>query len=250
MESIFITIPKKGDRKECTNHRTIALVSHASKILLKVILGRIHQKLENEISNEQAGFRPGRGTRDQIINLRILMQKAKEYKIPLYMCFVDFRKAFDCIKHETLWVAMLEMGFPVHLVDLVSKLYRGQKAAVRIAGVLSEWFSVSKGVRQGCVMSPYLFNIVAEMTMREALADFKGGFKIGGRKVNNLRYADDIVLVTTTPAELQELLSRVADSGKRFGLVINKEKTKVMTTAEDNIAITIEGDILQQVDHF
>jgi len=88
------------------------------------------------------------------------------------------------------------------------------------------------------------------MTIREAFADFNGGFKIGGRKVNNLRYADDIVLVTTTPAELQELLSRVADSGKRYGLVINKEKTKVMITAEDNIAITIEGDILQQVDHF
>ena len=102
----------KGDRKESTNHRTIALVSHASKILLKIILGRIHQKIESEISNEQAGFLPGRGTRDQIVNLRILMQKAKEHRIPLYMCFVDFHKAFDCIKHEKLWITMLEMGFP------------------------------------------------------------------------------------------------------------------------------------------
>jgi len=92
MESVFITIPKKGDSKECTNHRTVALVSHASKILL----GRISQKVENEISNEQAGFRKGRGARGQIVNLRILMpclmQKAKEYRIPLYVC-LDFHKA-------------------------------------------------------------------------------------------------------------------------------------------------------------
>jgi len=94
------TIPKKDDRKECTNHRTVALVSRASKILLKVILGRIHQKLESEISNEQAGFRPDRATRDQIINLRMLMQKAKEHRIPL--CFVDFCKAFDSVKHGKL----------------------------------------------------------------------------------------------------------------------------------------------------
>ena len=220
MESIFITIPKKGDRKECTNHRTIALVSHASKILLKIILGRIHQKIETEISDEQAGFRPGRGTRDQIINLRILMQKAKEHRIPLYMCFVDFHKAFDCIKHEKLWVTMLEMGFPAHLVDLVGKLYRGQKAAVRVAGVLSDWFSISKGVRQGCVLSPYLFNIIAEMTMREALENFSGGFKIGGRMVNNLRYADDIVIITTTPTELQALLNRIRIAGMKYGLVM------------------------------
>ena len=83
----------------------------------------------------------------------------------------------DCIKHEKLWVTMLEMGFPAHLVDLVGKLYRGQKAAVRVAGVLSDLFSISKGVRQGCVLSPYLFNIIAEMTMREALENFSGGFK-------------------------------------------------------------------------
>ena len=105
------------------------MLSCYSKILLKVILGRISQKVENEISNEQAGFRPGRGTRDQIVNLRILMQKAKECRIPLYVCFVDFHKAFVCVKHEKLWVTMLEMGFPGHLVNLVGQLYRGQKAA-------------------------------------------------------------------------------------------------------------------------
>jgi len=129
-------------------------------------------------------------------------------------------------------------------------LYRGQKAAVRVAGVLSDWFSISKGVRQGCVLSPYLFNIIAEMTTTEALENFSCGFKIGGRKVNNLRYADDIVLITTTPTELQALLNRIRIAGMKYGLVINKGKTKVMATEGDNTVITVDGDALQHVDHF
>ena len=100
------------------------------------------------------------------------------------------------------------------------------------------------------MLSPYLFNIIAEMTMREALENFRGGFKIGGRTVNNLRYADDIVLITTTPAELQALLNRIRIAGTKYGLVINKGKTKVMATEGDNTVITVDGDALQQVDHF
>jgi hypothetical protein len=108
-DSIFITLPKKGDLKQCTNYRTIALVSHASKILLRIILERIRTKTETEIADEQAGFRRGTGIRDQVTNLRIVMQKAREHQQPLYMCFVDFRKAFDSISHEKLWMVMLEM---------------------------------------------------------------------------------------------------------------------------------------------
>jgi len=103
-------LPKKGDLKQCANYRTIALVSHASKILLWVILERIRVKTETEIADEQAGFRQGRETRDQIMNLRILMRKAREHQQPLYMCFVDFKKAFDSMSHDKLWVTMMDMG--------------------------------------------------------------------------------------------------------------------------------------------
>ena len=150
----------------------IALVSHASKILLRIILERIRVKTETEIADEQAGFRQGRGTRDQITNLRILMHKACEHQQPPYMCFVDFKTAFDSISHDKLWVTMMDMGYPIHLL---AKLYKKQLAKVKVAGTLSEWFRVKKGVRQGCVLSPYLFNILAEMVMRETLDGFQGG---------------------------------------------------------------------------
>ena len=122
--SIIIPLPKKDDLKQCENYRTIALVSHASKILLRIILERIRVKTETEIADEQAGFRQGRGTRDQITNLRILMHKAREHQQPLYMCFVDFKKAFDSISHDKLSVTMMHMGYPLHLIDLLAKLYR------------------------------------------------------------------------------------------------------------------------------
>ena len=154
---------------KCENYRTIALVSHASKIILRVIMERMRRKTESELSDEQAGFRRGRGTRDQLVNLRIIMQKMNEHQQPLYMCFVDFTKAFDCISHEQLWITMTEMGFPAHIINLLNKLYCKQQAKVKVAGTLSRGFRIKEGVRQGCVMSPHLFNIMAEAVMREVM---------------------------------------------------------------------------------
>src|SRR6201996_8833373 len=125
------------------------------------------------------------------------MAKLLEHNQPLYMCFIDFQKTFDSIQHEKLWWAMLDMGYSPHLVNLLASLYKSQKASVRIAGVMSEWFSIRKGVRQRCVLSPYLFNTVSQTVMRKALDCFQGGIRIGGRKIANLRYADDIVLLAS-----------------------------------------------------
>ena len=104
---------------------------------------------------------------------------------------------------------MMDMGYPLHLIDLLAKLYSQQLAKVKVAGILSEWFPVKKGVRQSCVLSPYLFNILAEMVMRETLDGFQGGLQIGGRMITNLRYADDIILLAASEAELQELVDRL-----------------------------------------
>lgn len=249
-QSVFIPLLKKGDATECSNYRTISLVSHASKILLKIILGRIQAKTETEVADEQAGFRSGRGTRDQVTNLRILMAKLHEHKQPLYMCFIDFKKAFDSIQHERLWWTMLDMGYPPHLVNLLASLYKGQKACVRVAGVMSDWFKVNKGVRQGCILSPYLFNIVSEMVMREALENYDGGVLIGGRKINNLRYADDIVLLASSLTELQDLLNRVVTAGSKYNMHINAAKTKVMSLNKEPITVTVEGKVLEQVHEF
>ena len=222
-------------------------MSHASKVLLRIILERIRTKTETEISDEQAGSRRGRGTRDQITNLRILMQKAREHQQPLYACFIDFKKAFDSISHERLWITMLEMGYPVHLVNLLAQLYIKQKAKVRVASTLSCGFRIKKGVRQGCVLSPYLFNVLAEMVMREALESYKGGIQLGGRRLTNLRYADDIVLLACSEMELQELVNRIDNVSRKYSLMINVDKTKVMATNGITCSININGEDVEQV---
>jgi hypothetical protein len=248
--STFIPLPKKGDLKQCGNYRTIALVSHASKILLRIILERIRMKTESEIADEQAGFRQGRGTRDQVTNLRILMQKAHEHQQPVYMCFIDFRKAFDWVSHDKLWLAMMDMGYPLHLINLLMRLYKKQLAKVKVAGTMSEWFRVQRGVRQGCVLSPYLFNILAEMVMRETLEGFNGGIQIGGRRVTNLRYADDIILLGNSVDELQDLVDRLDRISGKYSLQINIDKTKVMASDGATCNICIQGSHLEQVDTF
>jgi len=164
---------------------------------------RIRVNAETEIADKQAGFRQGRGARDQIMNLRILMHKAHEHQQPLYVCFVDFKKAFDSVSHDKLQVTMMDMGYPLLSIDLLAKLYRKQLAKVKVAGTLSEWFPVNKGVRQGCILSLYLFNILAEMVMRETLDGFQGGLQIGRQMITNLHYADDVILLATSGAELQ-----------------------------------------------
>jgi len=130
------------------------------------------------------------------------MDKAREHQQPLYMCFVDFKKAVDSISHDKLWVTIMDIGYPLHLIDLLAKLYRKQLAKVKVVGTLSKWLRVKKRVRQGCVISLYLFNILAEMEMRETLDGFQDVLQIGGRMVTNLCYADDIILLATSKAEL------------------------------------------------
>jgi len=188
--STFIPLPKKGDLKQCAITEQLLLSPMQARSFFGSYWKRFEwrPKWKLQMNVEQVGFRQGRGTRDQITNLRTLMHKAREHQQRLYMCFVDFKKAFDSIFHDKLWVTMMDMGYPLHLIDLLAKLYRKQLAKVTIAGTLSEWFCVKKGVRQGCVLSPYLFNILAEMVMRETIDGFQGRLQIGGRMITNFRY--------------------------------------------------------------
>ena len=127
--SVFIPIPKKGNAKECSNYRTIVLISHASKILLKILQARLQQYMNRELPDVQAGFRKGRGTRDQIANICWIMEKAREFQKNIYFCFIDYAKAFDFVDHNQLWKILKEMGIPDHLTCLLRNLYAGQEAS-------------------------------------------------------------------------------------------------------------------------
>ena len=227
-KSVFVVIPKKGDTERCENNRTIALISHCSKIILKIIAHRIKDRLKSEIAEEQAGFRPGRGTRDQVFNLKQIIEKHREFRKPLYLCFIDYKKAFDSVIHDRLWQEMLKMGFSPHLVNLIRKLYVKQRDCVRTSSGVSDWFTIGQGVRQGCVISPLLFNIYSEVIMRIALDQFKGNICIGGRVVTNLRYADDVCLLAGSATEMQEILDRIKTTSEDFGLYLHSGKTKAM----------------------
>ena len=128
---VFITFPKKGNTKECSNYHTIALISHTSKVMLKILQARLQQYVNHEIPDVQACFRTGRGTRDQIANIRWIIKKARESQKNIYFCFIDYAKAFDCVDHNKLWKILKEMRIPDHLTCLLRNLYAGQEATVR-----------------------------------------------------------------------------------------------------------------------
>ena len=129
--SVFIPLPKKGNAKECSNYHTITLISHASKVLLNILQASLQQYVNRELPDVQAGFRKGRGTSDQIANIRWIIEKAREFQKNIYFRFIDYAKAFDCVDHSKLWKILKEMGIPDHLICLLRNLYAGQEATAR-----------------------------------------------------------------------------------------------------------------------
>ena len=193
----------------------MALISHTSKVMLKILQARLQQYVNRELPDIQAGFRRGRGTRDQIANICWIMEKAREFQKIIYFCFTDYAKAFDCVDHNQLWKILKEMGIPDHLTCLLRNLYAGQEATVRTQRG-TDWFQIGKGVRQGCILSTCLFNLCAEYIMRKAgLEEAQARIKIAGRNVNNFRYADDTTLMAESKEELKSLLMKAKEeSGK------------------------------------
>ena len=165
--SDFIPIPKKGNDKECSKYCTIALFSHASKVTLKILQARLQQYVNQEILDIEAGFIKGRGIRDQIANIHWVIEKAREFQKNIYFCSIDY--AFDSVDHNKLWKILKEMGIPDHLTCLHRNLYAGQEATVRTGHGTKDWFQTWKGVRQGCLLSPCLFNLYAEYIMKSRL---------------------------------------------------------------------------------
>ena len=207
-----------------------SLISHASKVMPKILQARLQKYVNRELSDVQAGFRKGRGTRDQIANICWIIEKGREFQ--KNNCFIDYAKAFDCVDLNKLWKILKEMGIPDHLICLLRNLYAGQEATVRTGHGTTNWFKIEEGVWQGCILSPCLFKVYADYIMRNArLDESPAGIKIAGKNINNLRYAEvDTTLITESEEKLKSLLKKVKESEKP-GLKLNIQKTKIMTSS-------------------
>ena len=212
-----------------SQYHKIALIFHARKIMLKILQARLQRYMNRELPDVQAGFRKGRETRDQIANIHWIF-KTREFQKNIYFWFIDYAKACDCVDHNKRWKILKEMGIPDHLTCFLRNLYAGQEAAVRTGHVTTDWFQIRKGVRQGCILSPCLFNLYAEYIMRNAgLEEAQAGVKIARRNVNNLIYADDTTLMAESK-ELKSLLMKVKEESEKLGLKLNIQKTKNMAS--------------------
>ena len=215
--SVFIPNPKKGNAKECSNYRTIVLISQASKVMLKILQARLQQYMNREIPDVQAGFRKGRGTRHQIANIRWIIEKVREFQKNIYFCFIDCARTFDCVNHNKKWKILQEMGVPDCLTCILRNLYAGQKATVRTGRGSTAWFQIGKGLGQGCILSPCLFNLYAVYIMRNAgLDEAQAGIKIAGRSINKLRYADDTTIMAESEEDLKRLLMTVKEEREKL----------------------------------
>ena len=186
--------------------------------------------MNHELPDAQAGFRKGRGTRGQIANTRWIIGKAKEFQKNIYFCFIYYAKAFESVDHNKLWKILNEMGIPDHLTCLLKNLYARQETTVRTGHRTTDWFQIGKGVRQGCILSPRLFNLYVECIMRNAgLEEAQAGIKIAGRNIN-LRYADDTTFMAESEEELKSLLMKVKEENEEVDLKLNIQKTKIMAS--------------------
>ena len=217
--------------------------------MLKILQAKLQQYVNRELPDVQAGFRKGKGTRDQIVNIHWIMEKAREFQKNIYFCFIDYAKDFDCVDHKKLWKILKKMGIPDHLTCLLRNLYAGQETTVRIGHETTDWFQIGKGVRQGCILSPCLFNLYAEYIMRNTgLDEAQAGIKIAERNINNLRYADDNTLMAESE-ELKRLLMKVKEESEKVGLKLNIQKTKIMASGP-NTSWQIDGETVETVTDF
>ena len=250
----------KGDRHECSSYRGISLLCVPGKVYARILIDRVRILTNGKVGEEQAGFREGRGCTDQIFVVRQINEKylAKEKRV--FWAFMDLEKAYDKVDREAMWKVLQIYGVGGKLLTAVKSFYKEGRACVRSTNGNSDWFAVRVGLRQGCVMSPWLFNIYMDGVVREVKnwVMHRGLPMIGedGREwqINQILFADDTALVAVTEERLQMLVEAFNTVCKRRGLKVNVGKSKVMMCDRDgsqrSLNVTMEGERLEQVDSF
>ena len=232
-EGIIIPIHKKGDRMICANYRGITLLQTGYKILTRIIYNRIKVYSEEIIGDYQCAFRKCRSTTDHIFTIKQIMEKYWEYDRSQYHLFIDFKQAYDSIHRPSMWKIMQEFGIPSKLIRMTQVCIQDSKAQVRVGGMLSNPFDIESGLRQGCVLSALLFNLVMEKVTR-TIINREEGIQLDNIKINDLTYADDVDLIAENDEDLINMVNTYKGVAEKIGLQINYTKTKLMCMSRRN----------------
>ena len=252
LKGIIVKLPKKGDRLDCNNWRGVTLLLVASKIFARGLFERVQSPVERILRKNQAGFRKGRSTTDQILVLRRLIEEAQEMQRALVIVFVDFEKAFDSVFREALWTILKGYGFPEKIIRLIRCLYDGFECTVLHEGEFSRFFVVETGVKQGCLLSGLLFVVIIDWLMRQTTEGRDTGVAwVGEEILEDLDYADDLALTSEGIDDSQEKITRLVRRAKKVGLKVNVKKTKLLkVNCNDNREVRVGGDALEVVGDF
>ena len=251
-KGLIIKLAKKGNLKDCKNSRGITLLPVVGKILGRIIIDRIRRGIDSRLRKEQAGYRRGRGTTEQVFILRNIIEQVNEWQATLHLTFVDFEKAFDSVHRESLWLIMKKYGIPEKIVKIVKTFYEDFQCAVEHQGEICEWFQIKSGVKQGCNMSGFLFLIIMDWVMRRTVRHGENGIRWRfTSKLDDLDFADDIATLSATKQQMQDKTRRMEEEAKRVGLKINTAKTKNMRiNARNQEKIKINGQDIEETEEF
>ena len=248
----IIKLPKKGDLSNCENYRGITLLSIPGKIFNRILLERMKDSVDEILRDNQAGFRSNRSCTDQIATLRIIVEQSLEWNSSLYINFVDYRKAFDSIHRDTLWQLLRNYGIPEKVTRLIKKSYEDMTCQVVHQGKLTRKFEVKTGVRQGCLLSPFLFLLAIDWVMKQTTEGARNGIQWTlWSQLDDLDFADDLALLAHSQEQIQEKTSRLRTASMKVGLEIHPRKTQLMkmnTSSTD--PVTLGGERLEEVDSF
>ena len=248
-KALVVPVHKKGSKLQCKNYRGISLLSIPGKVYAKILEKRLRNITEDKILEEQGAFRKKRSCTDQLFTVRMLSEKTIAKNKRMIMVCVDLEKAYDNVNRDLMWNVLEEYGIRGRLAKAVRSMYVNCEACVRVLGGKSDWFKVEQGVRQGCVMSPWLFNLYMDHILREAKERFSGGVKLEERNVQFLLFADDLMLVAEMEEDVERNLQILDDVMAQWQMKINWGKTKAMVVKRGggSCNVTVKGEKIEEV---
>lgn len=251
-EGHLIKLPKKGDLSSCSNYRGITLLSTPGKTFNRVLLNRMKDAVDPHLRDQQAGFRKSRSCTDQITTLWIILEQSLEWDSPLYVNFIDYEKAFDSVDRQTIWRLLRHYGVPAKITNIIRNSYEGMTCRVVHGQQLTDAFQVRTEVRQGCLLSPFLFLLAIDWVMKTSAAQKRNGIQwTPWTQFDDLDFADDLALLSHIQQQMQEKTTIIATHSACLGLIIHKGKSKILKVNNNNTApIRLEGEALEEVESF